>query len=1452
MRTECPQKRTIIQGRENHGTERNCEQPKKGRELLRVRVINRTVIPGFSEMVIWGEVQGIAEGLEVVLEPVTLAQPTLRAGRTLVKVVEGRVPVRLVNLSDRDEVMDRKEELAQVALVATEKQSKVCRVITRTPGLDGALISQIKEKTQHLSEERRAQVEALLKEYYHLMYEEGKTGLGGARGVSHRIVTGDATPIYKRPYKVPHALRPEVERQIRKMKEEGVITDSDSPWSAPVVLVPKKSTDGETKYRFCTDFRALNQVTKVPVYPIPNITETLESMGKARYFSTLDLASGYHQIPMDPVDKEKTAFSTFLGHYEYTRMPFGLAGAPATFQRFMDRVLAGIKGDECYVYLDDVVIFGKTFEEHLIRLRNVLSCLRAAQLKIQLEKCHFVVNEVAYLGHVVGRDGVRPDPKTVEAIRTYPVPKNPKEVQKFLGLAGWYRRFIPDYATKAKPLTELTRKDQTFKWEAAQEQAFQTLTGYLCSDSVLIYPDFSEPFLLATDASGVAVGAVLSQKREGYDRPIAYASRGLNAAERNYTVTEQELLAVVWAIKQFRCYLYGRRFTLITDHAALRWMLSIKDPSSRLTRWALRLEEYDYDVIHRPGKLHKNADALSRVSLPSPVQDSQVNGVRIILGESLKDQWQEEQNKDPACLLWEKQGRAYRSEDGTLYVRSSTKGYNDQLVVPRGRVTGVIRVNHDLPTAGHRGIQGTLARIQLRYVWNHMERDVTEYVRTCHVCAETKTPTRLAAPVQPHMLPTRPFQIIALDIVGRLPRTLRGNEYILTVMDHYSRYVEAIPLPSQRAARVTRALVDEVFSRHGIPEVVLTDQGRNFTSGVVQELCRKLNIKKVQTTAYHPEANGRLERVHRTLVTMMKPWLRPDGRNWDEWLPFALMAYRGGPHRGTGFTPNLLTYGREINTLEEMVNQREDSQPEMWERLRSMHDRLEVIHQRAVEESVKSTTASRLQRNRGRLLRDLRIGDQVYVHSPALQANAARKFHKPWKGPYAIVSKVSDVVFGIRWTPNKVVHVHLNRLKKVCGRETDSQVLLKEHKGDLLQAPSSHIIAHCISADGKMSRGVAKQIKQRYPRHKLERVGTSRVGDVTIQYHPDRVIMHLITKARYYDKPTISSLSSCIRKMKNLAQENGFTDIAVPRLGCGLDGMVWSQVRKELEKAFQGTPIMIHVYTPEIPCVDTTLSQGRDEDDFGAGNLDAYETAEEDGDAEQSMTPWWEEASLPRPEESPREESTATHPEWNDEDPEYETPCQEHSLIPEPEEAQRERGTSAPLMEPSPSTNGVRKIEPASSPGQFSMEASSPVTLEEAEKTLETGETSPVRRELVEKSERGLVEEPEREYNRDRTVTPVESTIGLGEPSTQDAGRESRNSGAVEQTTPSRGEVLTPRPFYPLPGTSTTPSLSPGTSTGEGIPCGRGEGRGETRRRGPGRPPKNRGRVWNFQLRRRK
>ena len=442
-------------------------------------------------------------------------------------------------------------------------------------------------RIEHMSQLEKSEIINLIHENQQILLKQNEK-LSATTAIKHGILTKDEEPIYTKTYRYPHHFKKDVEEQIKELLDSGIIRHSKSPYSAPIWVVPKKmDASGKRKIRVVIDYRKLNEKTVNDKYPIPQIEEILDNMGKSEYFTTLDLKSGFHQILMDEKSIEKTAFSTDKGHFEFTRMPFGLKNAPATFQRAMNNVLQGLIGDVCYVYLDDIIIMGHSLQNHLKNVKTVLKRLAEFNLKIQLDKCEFLKRETQFLGHIITPEGVKPDPDKIQKILEWPLPKTEKELRAFLGLVGYYRRFIKNFAKTVKAMSKYLKLGlQINLTDPEYLKTFKRIKTIISTDQILAYPDFSSPFILTTDASDFALGAVLSQIQNGIERPIAFASRTLNDTETRYATNEKEALAIIWAVKKFKPYLYGNKFTLMTDHKPLTF-IKTSEKNSKILRWRL-------------------------------------------------------------------------------------------------------------------------------------------------------------------------------------------------------------------------------------------------------------------------------------------------------------------------------------------------------------------------------------------------------------------------------------------------------------------------------------------------------------------------------------------------------------------------------------------------------------------------------------------------------------------------------------------------------------------------------------------------------------------------------------------------------------------------------------------------------------------------------------------------
>ena len=518
-----------------------------------------------------------------------------------------------MNLNDEPLRLYKNTVAALYEPVEIKKHETVNSLSTDTSSTDDSY-SHVEELLgQSSSNLNNSQIDSLMMLLYEHKDQFSKSShdLGCTNLVEHTIKTlPDCKPVKLRPYRIPLAKRDFAENEIKAMADKGLIEPSHSAWSAPAVLVPKR--DGTT--RFCIDYRRLNQLTLPDSHPLPRIDDTLDALGGSCWFSTLDLKSGFHQVSIAEEDRPKTAFSIpGSGLWQWRVLPFGLINSPSVFERLMERVFSGLTFLILLIYLDDIIVYSKTFEEHLENLKVVFERLKESNLNLNPKNCNLLCNKVAFLGHEVSEHGIATDPAKIQAVKDWPQPKSTTEVRQFVGLASYYRKFIPNFATICKPLHKLTEKDTKFIWNDQCQTALDTIKHLLPTAPILSYPLLQgQPFLLDCDASNVGVGAVLSQLQDGEEKVISYFSKCLSRSERQYCTTRKELLAVVIAVKYFHHYLIGQQFTVRTDHGSLQWLMKFKNCEGQIARWIETLSAYTFTVMHRAGRMHNNADSMSR------------------------------------------------------------------------------------------------------------------------------------------------------------------------------------------------------------------------------------------------------------------------------------------------------------------------------------------------------------------------------------------------------------------------------------------------------------------------------------------------------------------------------------------------------------------------------------------------------------------------------------------------------------------------------------------------------------------------------------------------------------------------------------------------------------------------------------------------------------------------
>ncbi|UYV63086.1 K02A2.6-like, partial [Cordylochernes scorpioides] len=1004
-----------------------------------------------------------------LIEPTCDARQNLLVARAIVKTADKKVPVRLANVFPSGISIRKGDFLAvcsPISRIATTEgtncQNRVNRVGQTKLEID----------LKDLTEDEARMARAFIKKNQDA-FSTGNGKLGRTDLVQHKIYTGNARPVRQPPRWVPMAKRDEVVGLLHKLKQDGVIEESNSPWSSPVVLVTKK--DGST--RFCVDYRKLNEVTKKDSYPLPRIDDTLTTLAGSSWFSTLDLKSGYWQVGVHPADREKTAFSTGNGLYQFTVMPFGLCNAPATFERLMELVLRGLTWKTCLVYLDDVMVMGRTFGEHLKNLQEIFNRFKAANLGLNPRKCQLFQKKVEFLGHTVSAKGIQTSESKILAIRDWPKSKDKHELRSFLGLCTYYRRFVEGFADIAAPLHRLTEAKSTFHWNQDCENAFVTLKGGLCSSPVLVYPQPGMRFVLDTDASNSGIGVVLSQVQDGEERVIEYYSKILTKPERNYCATRRELLAIVRSVEHFHRYLYGQDFLVRTDHAALTWLLQMKNPEGQVARWLEKLQQYHFQIRHRPGKRHHNADALSRrpcgsckhcekidkneseatsrgtTVVPSdewtpascrasqqqdlnigPILESKENG-------NLRPSWEIISDKSPALKALWAQWDSLRVENGLLKrVWESADGRSTkmQLVVPEVKIPCVLREVHSGASGSHFGVTKTLRKVRERFYWVYCREDVENWCRRCTTCAASKGPqTRFRGKMREYNVGA-PFERIAIDVAGPFPVTEDGNKYLLVAMDYFTKWPEVYAIPNQEAATVARVLVDNLICRFGVPLELHSDQGRNFESEIFRELCQVLGIWKTRTTPLHPQSDGMVERFNKTMVEHLSKVVEQNQRDWDRRLPLFLMAYRAAIHETTGQTPAKVMFGRELRLPCDLEFGTSGGPPvEVTSYVGELRGVLSETH-KLVREKIQ------LASHRMKTHYDLKANhegfkenDLVWMFNPKRKRGLSPKLTPMWEGPYKVVKRINDLVYRIqRSSKAKPRVVHLSRLALFQGEQS--------------------------------------------------------------------------------------------------------------------------------------------------------------------------------------------------------------------------------------------------------------------------------------------------------------------------------------------------------------------------------------------------------------------------------
>lgn len=1039
---------------------------------------------------------------DALFEPLSKGLPAgLLASPALVSATRGTVYIPIVNVGTEDVVLYPRTVLGTLSHA---------HLVNSPTGLGGEVISatvsshtvtsSVQDKIAALDltalpEQEQCQVRSLLQKYSGV-FSAHEGDIGCTNLISHDIPLVDEAPVRQRYRRIPPSEYEAAKAHIHQLLKAQSIRESSSPFASPIVLVKKK--DGSL--RLCVDYRLLNSKTRKDAFPLPRIEESLDALSGARWFSTLDLAAGYHQVPVTEKDKMKTAFCTPFGLFEWNRMPFGLCNAPSTFQRLMERIFGDQHCQSVLLYLDDVVVFSSTVAEHVERLDAVLGRLQREGLKAKLEKCSFFKPEVSYLGHIISRDGVSTDPSKIEVVSKWPRPNHVSELRSFLGFASYYRRFIEGFAKLAAPLHHLVAELTGTKsrkpagkilpaaWTEECELSFEGLKGKFVSAPVLAYANFSLPFILEVDASYNGLGAVLSQEQDGKVRPVAYASRGLRPTERNmdnYSSMKLEFLALKWAMtEKFRDYLLGQKCVVYTDNNPLSHLSTAKLGATE-QRWAAQLAAFDFNIKYRSGRSNRNADALSRqhpastnitdyvasgISIPEPLQQAiganQVaqatisafpchtqSDLRVLqeadptIKEFLRF-WIRKKGPEAAerhqvskeTLVLARQWNRIVEQDGVLYRRVCRPEGGEvlQLVLPVSLKSQVLHQLHH--EHGHQGVERTTDLVHRRCYWPGMHHDIKQWCLECERCQVAKNTQPVACAYMGHLLASRPNQILAVDFTVLEP-SKNGMENVLVMTDVFSKYTQAVPTHDQRASTVAKVLVSEWFCKFGVPGRIHSDQGRNFESTLIKQLCGMYGIEKSRTTPYHPAGNGQCERFNRTLHNLLRTLPATKKRDWSCYLPQVTFSYNTTAHQSTGESPFFLMFGQDPRLPVDFLLGRVQ-EPVAG----GTHDWI-VEHQTRLRHAFEGATkhleaaADRRKKHYEPHVRDVPLheGQLVYLKNVGLKGR--HKIQDIWS---SIVYKVlkAPAVGGSVYTiapvdnPQQVKHVHRSLLKSKLNHVT--------------------------------------------------------------------------------------------------------------------------------------------------------------------------------------------------------------------------------------------------------------------------------------------------------------------------------------------------------------------------------------------------------------------------------
>ena len=853
-------------------------------------------------------------------------------------------------------------------------------------------------------------------------------------------------------YRMSIAELEELRKQLDAYLSKNWIRQSTSNFAAPVLF--QRKADGSL--RMCVDYRGLNKYTKRVEFPLPNVDTLLDQLAGSFVYTALDLAQGYHQVRIKDEDIYKTAFKTQYGLFEFLVMPFGLTSAPSTFQRLMNHVLKPEENTFVLVYLDDILIFSQTLEEHICHLDKVLSMLSEHHLVLRLSKCHIGKSQLEYLGHTLSSKGLAPSIKKVKAVNDWPIPRNVTQVQQFLGFCNFYRRYIPHYSNIAYPLYELTKKNVVFKWTQVEHTAFKKMKQAMTTAPVLRRPRCGKDadFVISTDASKYGVGAVLLQKDdEGKLQPCAYFAKSLSSPQRTYSTYDQELLGIVAAMSEWRVYIEGcRSVTVITDHATLKHLPDTNDAEKiakvprRYIPWINVISPYlainpntnepILKILYRKGK-ENEADALSRrpdlvellsdydlCSFEKDLEDLQIH--LSSMSHLVFDETTLNRIRDAALLDLALNGAMLPpgvtlSQDDGLYY------FGDRIYIPNdpSLINDLLYEFHD--TNGHPSHLRTLTNVSQVFYFPRMSKIVRRYCKKCSTCERSKVRTTpLSGMNYPLPIPNRPWEYISMDFITNLPE-INGYDAIVTFVDCFTKQAHFIPCTMKmNAQQLAKVYMREVYRLHGLSRSIICDRDPRFTSAFWKSLFTQLQTKLNISSAYHPQTDGQTERTHRTIEQILRSFVQKQHSGWFDYLSLAEFSYNNSRHASTLFTPFEALYGFTPITPPTLILPHDVTSTNWIDKINDIH--MFIIEQLKTSKLLQSHYA-----NRNRIDKQLSVGDKVMLDTTNLyiRNQPAYKFKQRYVGPYSVVKIISPTSYELQLPGTINVHpvFHISKLK---------------------------------------------------------------------------------------------------------------------------------------------------------------------------------------------------------------------------------------------------------------------------------------------------------------------------------------------------------------------------------------------------------------------------------------